>query len=102
MSARRRQREDAGNGETPRMAVLLSLALHLAITAALVLATARWLTTEIVAAGPGEGGEGGGGAIDVGVSDPSAILGFAKPQPIANIGDHDNAINNAKAQDTPP
>jgi len=101
MSATRRQREDSGNGETPRLAVLLSLALHIAITAALILATSRWLTTEIVAAGPGEGGEGGGGAIDVGVSDPSAILGFAKPQPISNIGDRDNAINNAHVEHKP-
>jgi TonB C terminal len=100
MSTRRPQREDSGNGATPRLGILLSLALHLAITAALILATSRWMTTEIVAAGPGEGGEGGG-AIDVGVSDPSAILGFAKPQPIANIGERDNAINNASVEHKP-
>jgi len=40
---------------------------------------------EIVAAGPGEGGEGGGGSIEVGVADKSAILGFAKPQPVAYV-----------------
>lgn len=100
MSAPRRQRQDK-NGATPRLAVLLSLALHIAITAALILATSRWLSTEIVAAGPGEGGEGGGGAIDVGVSDPSAILGFARPQPISNIGERDNAINNAHVEHKP-
>jgi TonB C terminal len=101
MSARRRQADDTGEGRLPRLGILLSVALHLAITVALVLATSRWLTTEIVAAGPGEGGEGGGGAIDVGVSDPSAILGFAKPQPISNIGDRDNAVNNANVEHKP-
>lgn len=101
MSARRRQPEDAANGATPRLGILLSVALHVAITGALLLATSRWMTTEIVAAGPGEGGEGGGGAIDVGVSDPSAILGFAKPQPISSLGDRDNAINNANVEHKP-
>ncbi|MEN3331356.1 MAG: hypothetical protein V7641_721 [Blastocatellia bacterium] len=101
MSARRRQREESSNGATPRLGILLSIALHLAITGALILATQQWLTTEIVAAGPGEGGEGGGGAIDVGVADATAILGFAKPQPISNIGDRDNAINNAHVEHQP-
>jgi TonB C terminal len=101
MSPRRRQREDSSSGATPRLGILLSIALHLAIVAALILATQRWMTTEIVAAGPGEGGEGGGGAIDVGVSDATAILGFAKPQPISNIGDRDNAINNVNVEHKP-
>ena len=86
---------------TPRLGIVISLALHVVITIALLLATSRWMTTEIVAAGPGEGGEGGGGAIDVGVSDPSAILGFAKPQPISSIGDRDNAVNNANVEHKP-
>jgi len=101
MSARRRQRQDSSNGITPRLGILLSIALHLAIAAALILATQRWMTTEIVAAGPGEGGEGGGGAIDVGVADATAILGFAKPQPISNIGDRDDRINNASVEHKP-
>ena len=101
MSARRPQRQDSGDGTPPRLGILVSLALHIAITAALILATSRWMTTEIVAAGPGEGGEGGGGAIDVGVSDPSAILGFAKPQPISSIGERDNAINNTNVEHKP-
>jgi hypothetical protein len=101
MSARRQPREDSGDGVMPRLGILLSLALHVAITGALILATSRWMTTEIVAAGPGEGGEGGGGAIDVGVSDASAILGFARPQPVSNIGDRDNAINNASVEHKP-
>jgi membrane protein involved in colicin uptake len=101
MSVRRRQREDSSNGATPRLGIVLSIALHLAITGALILATQQWMTTEIVAAGPGEGGEGGGGAIDVGVADATAILGFAKPQPISNLGDRDNAINNANVEHKP-
>jgi hypothetical protein len=101
MSARRRQREDSSNGATPRLGIVLSVTLHLAIAAALILATQQWMTTEIVAAGPGEGGEGGGGAIDVGVADATAILGFAKPQPISNIGDRDNAINNTNVEHKP-
>ena len=101
MSARRRQRQDSSNGTTPRLGILLSIALHFAIAAALILATQRWMTTEIVAAGPGEGGEGGGGAIDVGVADATTILGFAKPQPISNIGDRDDQINNASVEHKP-
>ena len=101
MSARRRQAVDADNGATPRLGILLSVALHLIVAAALLLATSRWMTTEIVAAGPGEAGVGGGGAIDVGVSDPSAILGFARPQPITNLGERDNAINNANVEHKP-
>jgi hypothetical protein len=101
MSARRRQREESSDGATPRLGIVLSIALHLTIAAALIFATQRWMTTEIVAAGPGEGGEGGGGAIDVGVADATAILGFAKPQPISNIGDRDNAINNVNVEHKP-
>ena len=101
MSARRRQAIDSDNGATPRLGILLSVALHLIVAGALLLATSRWMTTEIVAAGPGEGGEGGGGAIDVGVSDPSAILGFARPQPISNIGERDERLNNANVEHKP-
>lgn len=101
MSARPRQAIDSDNGATPRLGIVLSVALHLLVAGALLLATSQWMTTEIVAAGPGEGGEGGGGAIDVGVSDPSAILGFARPQPISNIGERDNAINNANVEHKP-
>jgi hypothetical protein len=101
MSARPRQRDDANDRTVPRLGILLSVALHVAITVVLVVATSRWMTTEIVAAGPGEGGEGGGGAIDVGVADATAILGFAKPQPISSLGERDNAINNAKVEHQP-
>ena len=101
MSARPRQRDDATDAATPRLGIWLSLALHLAVAVVLAVATSRWMTTEIVAAGPGEGGEGGGGAIDVGVADATAILGFAKPQPISSIGERDNAINNTNVEHKP-
>jgi len=48
-----------------------------------------------IAAGEGEGGEGGGGSIEVGVTDPSAVLGFAKPVPLAFVGKEENPLNNA-------
>ena len=48
-----------------------------------------------IAAGEGEGGEGGGGSIEVGVADPSAVLGFAKPVPLAFVGKDENPVNNA-------
>lgn len=48
-----------------------------------------------IAAGEGEGGEGGGGSIEVGVTDPSEVLGFAKPVPLAFVGKDESAINNA-------
>ncbi|HKP11491.1 MAG TPA: hypothetical protein VJZ91_05250 [Blastocatellia bacterium] len=101
MSARPRQRDDSTRAGTPRLGLLLSLALHVAAAALLIVATSQWMTTEIVAAGPGEGGEGGGGAIDVGVADATAILGFAKPQPISSIGERDNAVNNTNVEHKP-
>jgi membrane protein involved in colicin uptake len=81
-----------------RYGIILSIALHIVIFGILFFATHRLFTTEIVAAGPGEGGEGGGGSIEVGVADQSAILGFAKPQPVSYVGDKNDAINNAKVE----
>lgn len=81
-----------------RYGIALSIALHIIIFGILFLFTQRLFTTEIVAAGPGEGGEGGGGSIEVGVADQSAILGFAKPKPVSYVGDKDDAINNAKVE----
>jgi hypothetical protein len=101
MSAQPRHRDEASDAGLPRLGILLSVAFHVGITVILILATSHWMKTEIVAAGPGEGGEGGGGAIDVGVSDATAILGFAKPQPISSIGERDNAVNNAKVEHQP-
>jgi hypothetical protein len=87
---------------SPRLGMLLSLALHAIVFAALFLWSQRMVATEIVAAGPGEGGEGGGGSIEVGVTDRSAILGFAKPQAVSFVGDKDDAINNAKVETARP
>jgi TonB-like protein len=84
--------------KSPRLGVALSVALHLIIFAALFVAFNRVVSSEIVAAGPGEGGEGGGGSIEVGVADKSAILGFAKPQPVSHLGDTDDAINNVRVE----
>ena len=84
--------------KSPRLGVALSVALHLIIFAALFVAFNRVVSPEIVAAGPGEGGEGGGGSIEVGVADKSAILGFAKPQPVSYVGDTNDAINNARVE----
>ena len=81
-----------------RLGVVLSIALHVIIFAALLLGFNRVVSSEIVAAGPGEGGEGGGGSIEVGVADKSAILGFAKPQPVSYLGDTNDAINNARVE----
>ncbi|HEX8087859.1 MAG TPA: TonB C-terminal domain-containing protein [Blastocatellia bacterium] len=85
-------------GSTRSLGVLLSIALHAAVLAGLFFWAHRHVTTEIVAVGPGEGGEGGGGSIEVGVSDSTAILGFAKPQPVSYVGDKDDAINNARVE----
>src|SRR5713101_4022071 len=84
--------------KSPRLGVALSVALHVIIFAALFIAFNRVVSSEIVAVGPGEGGEGGGGSIEVGVADKSAILGFAKPQPVSYVGDNDDAINNARVE----
>jgi hypothetical protein len=81
-----------------RFGVALSIALHVVIFAVLFFSFNRVISSEIVAAGPGEGGEGGGGSIEVGVADKSAILGFAKPQPVSHLGDTEDAINNARVE----
>ena len=88
----------AGRGASSRIGVALSVGLHALVVFALLFSFSRALTSEIVAAGPGEGGEGGGGSIEVGVADKSAILGFAKPQPVSHVGDTDDAINNARVE----
>lgn len=90
--------ELAEQGQWPRLGVVLSVALHLVVFVALFVAFNRVVSSEIVAAGPGEGGEGGGGSIEVGVADKSAILGFAKPQPVSHIGDTDEEINNTRVE----
>ena len=87
-----------GGEKSSRLGIALSVALHLVIFGALFVAFNRVVSSEIVAAGPGEGGEGGGGSIEVGVADKSAILGFAKPQPVSHLGDTDEAINNTRVE----
>lgn len=82
----------------PRLGIVFSIALHAAVMAALLFWAHRIISTEIVAAGPGEGGEGGGGSIEVGLADRSAILGFARPQPVSYVGDKDEPLNNAKVE----
>jgi len=92
-------RNELTEGEkSPRIGVALSIALHLIVFAALFVAFNRVVSSEIVAAGPGEGGEGGGGSIEVGVADKSAILGFARPQPVSHLGDTDDDINNVRVE----
>src|SRR6185295_14144548 len=84
-----------------RLGIALSVVMHVVIFAGLFFGFSRIGSTQIVAAGPGEGGEGGGGSIEVGVADKSAILGFAKPQPVSYVGDTNDAINNARVESVP-
>ena len=95
---RKTPRTPSGRMSNPRMGIVLSIALHAMVLAGLFVWAHRVITTEIVAAGPGEGGEGGGGSIEVGVTDKTAILGFAKPQTVSYVGDKDEPINNAKVE----
>src|SRR6185503_6827344 len=66
-----------------RLGVVLSVLMHVVIFAVLFFGFSRIGSTQIVAAGPGEGGEGGGGSIEVGV------------------GDTNDAINNARVENAP-
>jgi outer membrane biosynthesis protein TonB len=91
-----------GDKGAPRLGLVLSILAHACLFAGLLFWYQQKISTEIVAAGPGEGGEGGGGSIEVGVTDPSAILGFAKPKPVSFIGDQDNPINNARVETARP
>lgn len=86
----------------PRPPILLSVALHALVLASLLYWFNASSVTQFVAAGEGEGGEGGGGAITIGVSDASAILGFAKPQAVAFVGDENNPVNNQRLQTERP
>jgi hypothetical protein len=79
----------------PQLGLLLSMALHVALIVALFLWSEGTSSVQIIAAGPGEGGQGGG-SIEVGVADLSAILGFAKPQSVSFLGQEDNPINNVR------
>jgi hypothetical protein len=92
----------AASERSHRLGLALSVALHAVLIAITFLWLHRAATTQIVAAGPGEGGEGGGGAIEVGVADAAAILGFAKPQAVSLVGDQESAINNARLEKAEP
>jgi hypothetical protein len=81
-----------------RLGLFLSIAFHIIVLCGLLFWFQSNAVQQIVAAGEGEGGEGGGGAIEVGVTDPSAILGFAKPQPVAFIGNENNPVNNTRIE----
>ncbi len=96
------QAQSAGEKKSPRLGLALSFSLHLIVLLLLIVWAKSTYSSEIVAAGPGEGGEGGGGSIEVGVADPSAILGFAKPQPVSYVGDEDNPVNNARLETERP
>src|SRR5262249_23872431 len=80
---------------SPRIGLTASLALHVIVIVGLVIWSGARGGTMFIAAGEGEGGEGGGGSIEVGVADPSAVLGFAKPVPLAFVGKDENPVNNA-------
>jgi len=81
-----------------RAGLLGSVVLHVVVLGGLFISFQRLASQEIVAAGPGEGGEGGGGAVQVGVADKNAILGFAQPQPVSYVGDSNDQINNARLE----
>jgi len=74
----------------------ISLIGHIAIFLFLALFSDR-SATQFVAAGPGEGG-GGGEAIEVGLVEPSGILGFSRPQAASTIGNQVDEINNAPVE----
>lgn len=90
-----------GRGSRPS-AIALSILLHTGLFAALLIGLQAPITSQIIAAGEGEGGEGGGGAIEVGVADASAILGFARPEPVSFIGDENTPVNNARVETSKP
>ena len=75
--------------------VALSIGLHVALIAGLLIWSRAFSGATFIAAGPGEGGEGGGGSIQVGVADPSSVLGFAKPKPVSFVGNEPKPANNA-------
>ena len=81
-----------------RVGLLLSVTLHVVVLGAVFFSFQQFASRQIVAAGEGEGGEGGGGAIEVGVADKNAILGFAKPQPVSYVGDTNDTVNNARLE----
>ena len=85
-----------------RVGIVISVALHLLLVLGLFFWIGSRSGIQFVAAGEGEGGEGGGGSIDVGIADPSALFGFAKPRAVSFVGDSNSALNNAKVETAHP
>jgi membrane protein involved in colicin uptake len=102
MSSIKGQRAKDKRQRTKGLGLFLSVAFHGLILFGLLFWFQSNAVQQIVAAGEGEGGEGGGGAIEVGVADPSAILGFAKPQPVAFVGNENSPVNNARVETAKP
>lgn len=90
------------SSSSSRSGLAISVGLHVVLIAGLLLWSRFFGPPFIVAAGPGDGGEGGGGAIQVGVTDASAILGFAAPKPITQIGNENKPLNNAVLEHEQP
>lgn len=82
-----------------RLGAILSATLHLVVLAALAWFFRNPLTTTIVAAGEGQGGEG---VIEVGTIAANQ-LGFTLPRNVSFVGDEPNAANNeiVKTEKTP-
>lgn len=83
-----------------RMGIVLSSALHLLALAACVFLFRHSLTTQIVAAGEGQGSSAGG-VIEVSVVDASH-LGLAKPRAVSRLGEETNAANNTLVETSRP
>jgi TonB C terminal len=96
MSGQHNVKTVPGAARVSRLGLVASLVFHVVVIAGALVWLQSAGTTLIIAAGAGEGGEGGGGSIEVGVADPSAVLGFAQPQAVSFVGDQDNPINNAR------
>ncbi|HKV42806.1 MAG TPA: hypothetical protein VJX67_26645 [Blastocatellia bacterium] len=80
--------------DSDRVGLIVSVALHIAVAGCLLFWSQLVGPTRFVAAGPGEGGEGGGGSIQVGVADASAVLGFKTPQSVSYVGKDNDTLNN--------
>ncbi|HXG90794.1 MAG TPA: TonB C-terminal domain-containing protein [Blastocatellia bacterium] len=102
MKRRSPYKDDLVSSGRPRLGIILSLALHAAVIS--ILLAVQMLdssSASIVAAREGEGGEGSGDAIQVGVTDASSILGFTQRQTVSYAGDSDDAINNMRLESVP-
>ena len=85
------------NGDR-RWGTILSVALHGAMIVALVIFFRHPLTTQIVAAGEGQGN--GEGVIEVGVVD-AGQLGLTMPRSVSLPGEEESAVNNESVETAP-